>query len=949
MAMMPRRDRSAYYGSLQGNSQMAGEKARTEAQKSSIDNDTTLARKDIKLAETKFQNNYNAGKQVVTGLVNLVYTGLTGDFSPILGDKINSLIQDSQTQQANAELLPILTEGARIAKESLASGASRYQEVEVFDSEGNSKGKQLAFTPGDDLKKWYEDAMASVDSMGFLPGVTDKMKANLTSSYWANVQQLQSDAIDKAYTDLENAYATNLETALVSDAQLYAQYNGELPEGVHYQGMAIIAGRSDFSDMRKQSEAVEYFDNLRHLAVQDKAVSIGRTSKDGLAAVDRYLQEQKFLTPQERNSYYAIAATSFQQMDNAYSSQAEDMMADAFISGGSTPGQVMKEIQDIGKANNIPDSILNHMIETAKTEQRTGVRAMVANQLQADMNGGLKDMVETRDGIQSGAFDAWFENMPEEKVSAIAQYDAKIQEAYADLSPYLSMTPEDLEKADKEVVDAFKNDLDGLKTKYEIGVPGEQIMKELDAMLPGYQDQLQTSSGYNSFLAAKQKFTQDNFNELPANVKVEAEASFDSFMLGMGIDPDSRNLSEEQKKMLQDVENYYLGLVSDLTFEVGRNNITAADYNALLQKAYQGYLLDGKLVSKDLSTKVKLPDAETPVSAVMPDNLSYVDRIWQDDKGNSLVYLNDYAGYSSETRYDPESGTVIEIPLDSSRRPQYSFYSGGVQETYDNLESFFRTPLVDYLQVDDASVTSSPFVYADGTAIAVPEFHVTNGTEQDHYIIQDGCFKKYFPDEKRWVSVAKLNDDGSVTSLDISTGKEIPTSRYLQKGNKDSDYTKYIHLGNGAVSVDPEIVNMPGYDYEKISAYVDSDKAYSKVRDSIKDALHSYEMGKQQPEPGDKAEPDDKETAEPAAEQPVEADEPSGSGITADNIQDFIKPEYEITPQGRQLTGVTINPEIYSMDGYSKSEVINLARNTPKLSQVWQMVARELKDKKEDN
>ena len=865
--------------------------AEIKNQRNLIENDTTNARIELQRNSEEAQTALAATKKSFEIIGKAVTAGKK------ISGTVATLIQQLEQTKADDEMRGKLLEGDAIAAGTVENGSSGFSETinppsgQLPQPEGgtgpssggsgepstggpsgsgiqmpeegagpsndvpkpDASAPEFEFTPAEEFDEWYNGLLEWIDSTDYSSWTKKSMREQARSYYWAQMQSMSDRAIEQSIADYEDAFSRSLQMDIVGDSQLWSQYGSNPPEGVNYAGIADIYARKDWDDATKQRKAAAYLTQVRYLSAQDQAISIARTQ--GMAAADQFIQGLGFLTGAEKMDLTSMAQTAFNQMNSIYTDQAESLMEEAFTSGGSRPGQIYQELQDIATTNRLPRETVSSMRKSAQEVQREAVQSMISNQLQMDEADGLSALTETLGWIEGGGADSWFYGLPEERDSAITQYRSKINEILEDTAGYLGTTPGVISKSDSETVTAFNNRIKDLKNREAMGVmTGQEVMAELDAIVPAYQAQLNTAAGHNSLLSAKMKFVSDAYDDLPSSVKLQADPAFDAFMLTAGIDVDSRSLSDEQKKRVQDTENYYLGTVADLVFEAGANKITPEAFTELAQKANEGYLLQGKLVSSSGESKVKRADADTPATTAIKSTLKAVDTIWQKDKGNMLVYMDDMAGYGSELGYDSEQGMAYEIPTDPSRRPQPVFFNGGVQETYDNIEYNLRSPMLEFLGIPAESMTASPFVYSDGSALPIPEFHVQTEKGLMHFIPQDGQIKCY--DGKGWTAVGEIQDDGTILPVNPDTGEveKVYTGRLIESFPQLADRNRLLRLSIGS----------------------------------------------------------------------------------------YIKPEYEDTPQGRRLSGVSVDPAILDAPDYSREEAIRLIRETPELSQIWQMAASQL-------
>ena len=855
MAMFPRRDRSTYYNSLRSNSQEAQNLAAAKIAYTDAKNDTTLLRKKMQEAEEDFQIDMEATKNVIGGLTNFIYAGVSGDFSPIVGEKINSLIQNSQIEKGNAALLPMITEGDGIAKKSLVDGSSYFDQIET------ENGLQTVFVPSQSLKDWYDESIAAIDEMQLLPNVKSQLKAKIASNYYGQVQSLQASAIEQAYADLQSSYATNLEASLVSDASLWAEYGGKLPEGVRYSGIAVIAGRSDFSDERKQTEIINYMNSVRYLGVQDKAVQIARSSSGGMADVDKYLQEQSFLKPQERNSIYTMAQTSYNQMKDAYTTEAENLMTEAFMDMGSTPYQIEQEIIGIARSNNLPADVLDSMLDSFRRVQSEGLDAMVSNQLAMDSADGYSAYSKTLEYLKSGGADSWFYGLPDKKAYAISQYETTIETIETSIAESLGTEAETIKNMDKDLLSGYQTGLDNDWNLFESGsITGEQYMQQVTDRTLSVRKEAQLPETTESIIAAQSVAMDKVMGYIPSAYRSDIESIVENLLIAEGqiASQKSKRTPEEWAKLNKAITATN-GAIADAIYQYGVKVISSPeDIFNFANKTSQAFILENEVLGSDGMSDIPLPtDPGVTMKDVITSAVETNNTIVDSGESN-YVYLDTAVGYDPLAVSDEEGNITGLIPRylasgEIQAFPEYRFISVQAQEDYNRRADVFRSQLAMAMGVDESRIMDNPEASAAGnTAIASPIMFADGRVFRVRgYTIQET------KDGKTWLPYAQINKDG------------IPTLINSESEPQTSD-------GNGG---ERRIIT-----------------------------------------------------------------------ISADNIRDFIKPTYEITARGRQLTGVVIDPAIKDAKNYTKRDVINLVKDTPELQQIWQMVATQLNDfDKEDN
>ena len=327
MAMLERRDRSSYYDSLNAKAKSAQNEATAENAMTRAKNSTIMERRSIERNRQNIQAGLNIAG-AIKGMISDAFTVGTGDLSPIVGEQLNAIIHQGQMADADTDLLSIVTEGKGLAESSIADGSSTF--TMVTDENGK---QQLQFTPAQSVTDWYEGAMKQIDDSSYLPDVKAAMKKSLNANYYSMVQGMQSSAIERSYQSIQAGFETKINADLVSDAQLWAQYDGKKPADVFYAGSATIAGRTDWTDEEKANYAASYIQQVQRQGIQERATQIAMGSatyvdadgnvSTGLEAARKYIYGQKSLTSDDKRSFYSKAMVSYNQLEGAYKTEAE--------------------------------------------------------------------------------------------------------------------------------------------------------------------------------------------------------------------------------------------------------------------------------------------------------------------------------------------------------------------------------------------------------------------------------------------------------------------------------------------------------------------------------------------------------------------------------------------------------------------------------------------------
>lgn len=827
MALLTDRyDSGRLVSALRNNSQLAGMEATQKARTRSMENSTLLTRRNIARSERDI--NLIAG--IAQKSFSAVISAAMGNFAPMLGDDLNSLIQSSQLQQANAELYPLLLEGAGIAQESLASGESRFQQMDFYDSDGNVTRSETVFMPGESLQAWYDDAMKKVDDMGFLPNVKSQLKSSLTSSYYGQLADLQSSAIEKAYTDMQNAYATNLNNALTADAALWNQYDGDpLSSGITFQGMAIIAGRSDLSPEARQTEAVNYLNQVRRLATQEKAVELART--EGMASVDAYLAEQTWLQPTERNSYYQIAQTSFSQMAEAYTGQGTQMMREAFDDGESMPIQVYTAIDDFARSNGLSESAHSALRDGARAEQRLQIADMAANSLAADRADGYQAMIDGRDYIKDGKADAYLAGLPDDEAKAIkatlvGQYDSAIAEYEESTAKALGKSIEDIRAADKNLLQSFNSTKAALSDSFLGGsITGHEYAQGLRTNVQATLDAMGEEGGenWNGVIAAYESGMKAmTESEVLKPHKGDIEEAVENVLVSEGrIAYSGKDRDKEEWDIYYRTLDEVNGLLYEAAMNYGTGKLTLEEFYRTADRANQAIILSHSMAS-DMG--IKSDGSQT-----------YKEVIQNFTKQNNAAY----------------AASNSQIPI--IRRTQTLAADGSVIEGYEfpvpELEAEFGdnsdvlTTLVSKMEgVPRESIQCSPqYNEATGTMIAAPVASVMYGEGE-----APAAFRA-FGDvlQKRvdfgngisaWVDYASINGGypEKFPQEDFSSKSE-KAKEAAESGQDSLDVSRYIRKEGGRWTVDKDIFDDPFYDYK--TAYQQIQRLYRGEWDLVLNVL----------------------------------------------------------------------------------------------------------------
>ena len=840
MSMFYSPDRDYYRSAISARTRSAKAVAETGIRRSEAVNNTVLERKAVREANERAEAWMTGINATVKGLSNLLYAGVSGDLSPIIGEQWNSLIQDSQTQQANASLLPMLTEGSRIAEQSLLDGTSMFTEQQITNPDG-SVTTGIVFTPSESMQKWYSDSMEAIDGMNLLPSVRNRMKGKLTESYWGAVQSLQSSALEKAYTDLESSFSFNQQAAIVEDSQTWAEYGGTLPEGVVYTGISNIMSRNDWSHEKKVAESARYLSQVRITGAQERAVSIARTQ--GMPAADEFIQSQGFLSAQDKISITALAQQSYNQMKGIYTDQASSLMSEAFISGGSTPQQIYKEIQDIARANSLPQDVVADMLDTAREEQRSAVREMGANTLQSDMLSGLSDLIDGRGYVADGKADAYFYGIPEEKDALIAKYDAAISEVKEKAAEDLDTSLENIEKMDKKVIDAFNDANDYAYSLFDSGAIsgrqyGQMITSNAQAALDESQSKdLVVLNGWNTaFNKATDSYVEDVYAD-------EVKSKVEALLVAEGkINATKNKRTPEELRLLNDLVAETNGSILNALWDYGKKAVPIDSVLDYADKAYQSFVLKESVLGGDGESKIPLPtDDGVTMKGVISAAVDSNKKITSNPEASYVWYDHPeaYAQGISATSDDNGQITLAETPAVPSAR----FLDMNVEEEYRRTANVYRSQLAMALGINESEIADNPEAVGENAAIASPVFSTRDGRtfRCRGYVLQEFIDTGTPGDgQGRWEPFATIQRDGSEpvllreeSSAPVGASDEADSSNAANPSGpltvSNESITGFIHVktrDGGAsgpitgVEIDPALISASNYTRQDIQRFI---------------------------------------------------------------------------------------------------------------------------------
>lgn len=801
----------------------------------SIKNQKNIAKHGIAEQQMLGERNLRKQKEITTAVTSM-FQWMGSQAKTAI-----SSIQRSEDMQASVDVLSMTAEGGRIADESILDGTSFFTESE---DTGNSSEPSMQFNVSDSFSQWYNDASRRISESKYSSSTKEQMQYQLDTWYWKKVSAMQDAAYQQSYAELESNFTVMQSAALINDAKLWAEYDGNLPEGVAFEGIANISSRSDFSSIRKQTEAASYLSNVRMLAVQDKATQIARTQ--GMAAADGYIQAQGFLSAQDKVSITALAQQSYNQMKGIYTDQADSLMTEAFTSGGSTPQQIYKEIQDIGKANGLPQEVVTEMTDVAREAQREAVSEMGNNTLQSDTLGGLSDLIDGRAYVADGNADAYFYGIPEEKDALIARYDAAIQEAKTKAAEDLDTSLENIEEMDKKVIDAFNDANDYAYTLFDSGAItgrqyGQMITSNAQAALGESQSKdLVVLNGWNTaFSKATDAYVENVYAD-------EVKSKVEALLVAEGkINATKNKRTTEELRLLNDLVAETNGSILNALWDYGKKAVPIDSVLDYADKAYQSFVLKESVLGGNGESKIPLPtDDGVTMKGVISAAVDSNKKITSNPEASYVWYDHPeaYAQGISATSDDNGQITLAETPAVPSAR----FLDMNVEEEYRRTASVYRSQLAMALGISESEIADNPEAVGENAAIASPVFSTRDGRtfRCRGYVLQEFIDTGTPGDgQGKWEPFASIQRDGSEpVLLREDAASPDPASDDTGAGGDGSEakqpdpltisnesITGFIHVKTRdggtsgpitGVEIDPALLSASNYTRQDIQRYI---------------------------------------------------------------------------------------------------------------------------------
>ena len=673
---------------LQITAQSKQSRATAETILENVQNDDTLER----MRKTYHDYLVELDNKQKSSTVNTIYQLLNNFIS--YGSQMYGVIQDQQTQQANAEMTTFINDFQGKVNESILAGTSRY----VEDEQGN-----LSFQLDPDLQTEYDNYVSKIEGASFIKPVKDNVISALRQNFSAIRLNASTSALEQAYNDRNELFSANLNNALITDAQLLVAGNGELPEGAVFSGVSQILARTDWSQDRKDAAIASYMPQVMNQYAIEAGSSIAKTK--GLQAAQEFIWSVPGINETQRQSALAYASNSLNSRASALSSTAVTMMQDA-IEEGSSPSDVYQAILDniANEAPEIKSAVYDQLVAT----QKSAVTEIASNQYAQDIKGGLQELQKTYDAYKAGQFDYLFAEIPEVEASFVSMYESAITSRQNELSSLIGTQ-------DKEILSALDSAKTTLMTLVETGVisPSDAI-QQYGAVFTQYASGLQTGSNIASADTAKVDFLSklaDSY--LPDNWKTPVQNALDGLLAAVQLNGSTTNMTAEQIQAKNDITNYSMGLIADMFYS--NSDYTLDDALAEIQNLKESVLMSGVAGNY---TGLKMPAAEEgePVTkntsaaiSLFSSYQNYTGLVYSDDA--SAMLLSEASAMLSEDK--------VGIPA----VPKYKFISRQVEENFNNGAQALMPMIAAFTGEDISKITYAPEALANGSMLASPVYY----------------------------------------------------------------------------------------------------------------------------------------------------------------------------------------------------------------------------------
>lgn len=744
--------------------------------------------------------------------VNTIYQLLNNFIS--YGSQMYGVIQDQQTQQANAEMTTFLNDFQGKVNESILAGTSKY----VEDEQGN-----LSFQLDPDLQTEYDNYVSKIEGSSFIKPVKDNAISALRQNFSAIRLNASTSALEQAYNDRNELFSANLNNALINDVQLLITGNGELPEGAVFSGVSQILARTDWSQDRKDAATESYMLQVMNQYAIEAGSSIAKTK--GLQAAQEFIWSVPGINETQRQSALAYASNSLESRASALSSTAVTMMQDA-IEEGSSPSDVYQAILD-NIANEAPE-IKSAVYDQLVAAQKSAVTEIASNQYAQDIRGGLEELQKTYDAYKAGQFDYLFTDIPEVEASFVSMYESAINSRMQEYSSLVGTQ-------DKELLSTLDSAASTYMALIDAGtISPANAVQQYGAVFTELTSSM-SDAGKASAETAKVNFLSklaDGY--LPNNWKTPVNSALDGLLAAVQLNGSTTNMTAEQIQAKNDITNYSMGLIADMFYS--NSDYTLDDVLAEIQNLKESVLMSGVAGNY---TGLKMPAAEEgkPVTKNISAAISLFSS-YQNYTG--LVYSDD----ASAMLLSETSAMVSKDGVGIPAVPKYKFISKVVEENFNNGAQALMPMMAAFTGEDISKITYAPEALANGSMLASPVYYAGG----DMYRIRNELIQ--INRDGQWVFAGFMSTDESQLrsqgqALRQETALPVPEPKAdVETPAPETSSRNATGTGFTGITKDPfsQLLHADARVFDGISTKEEAIRHRNEILDKYNSPMLKYEM-----------------------------------------------------------------------------------------------------------
>lgn len=617
------------------------------------------------------------------------------------GIQIAQLVQDSQKTKAQNQLVATQAEATKRYNESLLNGTTTW----VQDSDGSAK---LQLAP--EIETWKKEQLSAIDSSKDFKAVKDWHRGQLNSMFADLDVQAYGNAAERAYSDLNEAFVQTLSLAQKSDVA-----NSVTSGKRSYEtGLAAINGRADWSDVRKATTLSKYQQTVDLDA--DTQIANRIVQKNGLAAATEYLYGLTGYTPTEvQGMVDTIKKTDLQLTDSA-TNEAEAMMSQG-LRQGAPPSDLYNALS--ASTENMPQNRKEASYQAARATHIDFATQQGIARFNNDKAGGLLRLEQGRTAIAEGEGTYLYSEIPDTQRAIISLYDSAISTATTtgtkagdqDQKDFNSLTnsivnnakagavtfedaltslgtfkaealtdPQKLEQYTKALASIselktkedkanqteadndykqFETDVENMTKTITFQVSAGTITgHEAIAALNGYAQYAKTvgsSKGERTVQDALSKIYDELIDDA---TQAKIDTAYKTLENTLGID--TKKMTPEQAKEINDYKDFIRGAVVDLFCRKKRNEVTDSELNDMLldlQRNFTTKALDATMFGTALKQGVTINSQLKSALNVFDELSKHSDDtkiLYKDAKSGTIRWATE--GY--EKSFDTAANTI---------------------------------------------------------------------------------------------------------------------------------------------------------------------------------------------------------------------------------------------------------------------------------------------------